>query len=107
MSAPVLRIVERLRRADGSAIDVQLGAPAIGGRALDEIQRRGVGGSQRVVDGERGGVVVAVRIGRVENTAPRGCAALAGRFAVSCAVVVACGALSLVVTGQILQGRRC
>src|SRR6185312_10264768 len=53
---------QRLRRADRGAVDVEVGVPHVGRRVLDEIHHAVVGGAERVVGGERRGLVVAGRI---------------------------------------------
>ena len=62
-----VRVGHGVRAADGRAVDVEARVPLVRRRRLDEIRRRRVRGSQRVVDRHGRRMVVARCVGRVEH----------------------------------------
>jgi hypothetical protein len=62
---------QRLRSTHGLTVDREVGVPLVGGGGLGEIDRRGMGGAERIVHRRGGGIIVAVGIGGVERSIGR------------------------------------
>src|SRR5690606_38104710 len=59
-------VLQRRRRTDRGAVDGRMHLPLVRVGGLDEVQLLRVRGTERVVHGQRGGVVVAGRVVRIE-----------------------------------------